>query len=93
MELIDPKTLSDTLRCVGKGGIVCDTDILGGVYTLNGFDPIKEIPNSVYLIRFFPNFPTQRTIENIFPLSTVTTYNPPSELSIPLRILQIRFPI
>lgn len=66
LELVGPKTLRDTLRCVEKGGIVCNTGILGGVYTLNGFDPIKEIPNGVYLTGFFSNFPTQRTIEDIF---------------------------
>ena len=29
LELVGPKTLPDTLRCVQKGGIVCDTGILG----------------------------------------------------------------
>lgn len=66
LELVGPKTLRDTLRCVEKGGIVCNTGILGGVYTLGGFDPIKEIPNGVYLTGFFSNFPTQPTIEDIF---------------------------
>ena len=49
LELVGPKTLRDTLRCVEKGGVVCNTGILGGVYALNGFDPIKEIPNGVGL--------------------------------------------
>ena len=66
LELVGPKTLRDTLRCVEKGGIVCNTGILGGVYTLGGFDPIKEIPNGVYLTGFFSNFPTQRTMTDIF---------------------------
>lgn len=66
LELVGPKTLRDTLQCVEKGGIVCNTGILGGVYTLNGFDPIKEIPNGVCLTGFFSNYPTQQTIEDIF---------------------------
>lgn len=66
LELVGPKTLRDTLRCVEKGGIVCNTGILGGVYTLNSFDPIKEIPNGVYLTGFFSNYPTQRMIGDIF---------------------------
>ncbi len=66
LELVGPKTLRDTLRCVEKGGIVCSTGILGGVYALNGFDPIKEIPNGVYLTGFFSNYPTQQTMEDIF---------------------------
>ncbi|MCI8294640.1 MAG: zinc-binding dehydrogenase [Lachnospiraceae bacterium] len=66
LELVGPKTLPDTLRCVEKGGIVCDTGILGGVYTLNGFDPIKDIPNGVYLTGFFSNYPTEKTMRDIF---------------------------
>lgn len=66
LELVGPKTLPDTLRCVEKGGIVCDTGILGGVYTLNGFDPIKDIPNGVYLTGFFSNYPTEKTMRGIF---------------------------
>lgn len=56
----------DTLRCVRKGGIVCDTGILGGVYALDGFDPIKDIPNGVYLTGYFSNSPTQETVDDIF---------------------------
>lgn len=66
LELVGPKTLPDTLRCVEKGGIVCNTGILGGVYTLNGFDPIKDIPNGVYLTGFFSNYPTEKTMRDIF---------------------------
>lgn len=54
LELIGPKTLRDSLRCVYPGGIVCQTGLLGGVYVLDDFDPIKEIPNGVYLTGFFP---------------------------------------
>ncbi|MBO5092931.1 MAG: zinc-binding dehydrogenase [Lachnospiraceae bacterium] len=66
LELVGPKTLRDTLRCVETGGVVCNTGILGGVYALNGFDPIKEIPNGVYLTGFFSNYPTQKSMEDIF---------------------------
>lgn len=66
LELVGPKTLNDTLRCMEQGGIVCNTGVLGGVYTLNEFDPIKDIPNGVYLTGFFSNMPTQKTIDDIF---------------------------
>lgn len=66
LELVGPKTLPDTLHCVEKGGIVCNTGILGGAYTLNGFDPIKDIPNGVYLTGFFSNYPTEETMRDIF---------------------------
>ena len=66
LELVGSKTLYDTLRCVEKGGIVCHTGILGGVYALNGFDPIKFIPNGVYLTGFYSNAPTQKAMDRIF---------------------------
>lgn len=66
LELVGPKTLYDTLRCVSKNGIVCHTGILGGVYALNDFDPIKFIPNGVYLTGFYSNWPTQDVIDDIF---------------------------
>ncbi len=66
LELVGPKTVKDTLGCVEKGGIVCNTGILGGVYALNGFDPIKDIPNGVYLTGFYSNNPEEKTIQEIF---------------------------
>ena len=66
LDLIGPRNLKDTLTAVEKGGIVCQTGILGGVYALNGFDPIKDIPNGVYLTGFFSNYPTQQRMDEIF---------------------------
>ncbi len=66
LDLIGPRSLKDTLTAVEKGGIVCQTGILGGVYALNGFDPIKDIPNGVYLTGFFSNYPAQQIIDEIF---------------------------
>jgi NADPH:quinone reductase-like Zn-dependent oxidoreductase len=51
---------------VEKGGIVCSTGILGGVYAMHGFDPIKDIPNGVYLTGFFSNYPTQEVVNQMF---------------------------
>lgn len=66
LDLVGPKFLADTLTAVEEGAIVCNTGILGGVYTLNNFDPIKDIPNNVYLTGFFSNYPTQKIIDDIF---------------------------
>lgn len=66
LELIGPRTLPDTLYSVVEGGIVCDTGVLGRVYTLNQFDPIKGIPNGVYLTGFFSNYPTPEMMGDIF---------------------------
>ena len=70
LDLVGPRNLRDTLMSVEKGGVVCQTGILGGVYTLNGFDPIKDIPNGVYLTGFFSNYPTQKIITEIFTFLT-----------------------
>lgn len=66
LDLVGPRNLLDTLRTVEKGGIVCQTGILGGVYTLEGFDPIKDIPNGVYLTGFYSNYPTQEIVDDMF---------------------------
>ena len=66
LDLIGPRNLKDTLTTVEKGGIVCQTGLLGDVYALNGFDPIKDIPNGVYLTGFFSNYPTQQIMDEIF---------------------------
>ncbi|MCD7799782.1 MAG: zinc-binding dehydrogenase [Ruminococcus sp.] len=66
LELVGVKTISDTLNAVEKGGIVCNTGVLGNVYALNNFDPIKFIPNGVYLTGFFSNYPTQTVMNDIF---------------------------
>lgn len=76
LELVGPKTLRDSLRCACRGGIVCNTGILGGVYYLDGFDPIKEIPNGVYLSGFFSNYPTQRTVDDILTFLRVHMLQP-----------------
>ena len=65
-DLIGPRNLKDTLTSAEKGGIVCQTGLLGGVYVLNGFDPIKDIPNGVYLTGFFSNYPSQQIVDDIF---------------------------
>ena len=66
LELVGPRTLRDTMGCVDKGGIVCNTGVLGGVYRLNDFDLIKGIPNGVYLTGFHSNWPSQERMDAIF---------------------------
>ena len=61
LDLIGPGNLRDTLTAVEKDGIVCQTGLLGGIYALNGFDPIKDIPNGVYLTGFFPTIRHNRS--------------------------------
>ncbi|MGJ3256764.1 MAG: zinc-binding alcohol dehydrogenase family protein [Alcanivorax sp.] len=52
LELIGATTLLDSLRCVGQGGIVCMTGILGGEWVLNDFHPMGDIPTAVKLTSY-----------------------------------------
>lgn len=62
LELIGASTLKESLKITAFHGIVCHTGLLGGVYGLKSFDPIKEIPSGVYLTGFYSNYPTQAQI-------------------------------
>lgn len=66
LELIGPKTLEDSMKCLNDGGICCVTGVLGGVEYMDEFDPIKIIPNNTFLTSFFSNYPTQEIIDEIF---------------------------
>ena len=66
LELIGPKTLEDSMKCLKIGGICCNTGILGGDEYISQFDPIKIIPNNCYLTSFFSNYPTQEIIDKLF---------------------------
>ena len=68
LELVGPKTLHDSLLTVSRPGFVCNTGILGNQFTVEHFDPIKYIPNGVFLTGFFSNYPTQTTIDNMMEL-------------------------
>jgi NADPH2:quinone reductase len=52
LELIGATTLLDSLRCVGRGGIVCMTGMLGGKWVLNDFHPMGDIPTAVKLTSY-----------------------------------------
>ena len=66
LELVGIKTLRDTMFALDEGAVICNTGVLGKVYEWDSFDPIKDIPNGVYLTGFFSNYPTQKMIQEIF---------------------------
>ncbi len=73
LELIGASTVLESLKLAAYHGIVCHTGVLGKKGSLDGFDPIKDIPNGVYLTGFFSNYPTQQSIDAI--LQLLTTHN------------------
>ncbi len=76
LELIGASTLRDSLRLTAMHGIVCHTGLLGGVYGLKDFDPIKEIPSGVYLTGFYSNYPTQRQVNDMMELIEKSDIHP-----------------
>lgn len=65
LELIGASTLRESLKLTSLHGIVCHTGLLGGVYGLKNFDPIKGIPSGVYLTGFYSNNPNQHQIDGM----------------------------
>jgi NADPH:quinone reductase-like Zn-dependent oxidoreductase len=73
LELVGVSTLLESLKLVAYHGIACCTGMLDKKGLLDRFDPIKDIPNGVYLTGFFSNYPSQKAIDAIF--SLIKTYN------------------
>ena len=76
LELIGPATLQDSLKCVSHPGYVCNTGVLGNKFTIQNFDPIKFIPNVVFLTGFFSNFPALEAIDGILNLLETSGQKP-----------------
>ncbi|MDE6498699.1 MAG: zinc-binding dehydrogenase [Muribaculaceae bacterium] len=68
LELIGAATLGESLRLTEMHGIVCQTGLLGGMFGLKNFDPIKDIPSGVYLTGFYSNRPSQAQIDGMMGL-------------------------
>lgn len=52
LELVGASTLLDSLRCVGRRGIVCMTGMLGGSWVLDHFHPMGDVPTAVKLTSY-----------------------------------------
>lgn len=76
LELIGASTLLESLRVTAIHGIVCHTGLLGNVFSLKDFDPIKEIPSGVYLTGFYSNSPTQQQINCMMNLIVSNAIHP-----------------
>jgi len=84
LEIIGPATLRESLRLLAPRGIVCHTGVLGGKYVLDGFDPIKEIPNGCYLTGFYSNRPTQSEVDGMMALMASADIHPVVDSVLPL---------
>lgn len=52
LDLIGPAALRDTFTHMKEGSIVCCTGLLGGIWTLDDFDPLEDMPPDSYLTSF-----------------------------------------
>jgi NADPH:quinone reductase-like Zn-dependent oxidoreductase len=52
LDLVGGPAISASLRAAGRGGVVCNTGILGGVWTIERFQPLEDIPSGVKLTAF-----------------------------------------
>lgn len=76
LELIGASTLLESLRVTALHGIVCHTGLLGNVFALKDFDPIKDIPSGVYLTGFYSNRPSQAQIDGMMNLIEASGVHP-----------------
>ncbi|WP_373838767.1 zinc-binding dehydrogenase [Methanospirillum sp.] len=66
LELVGPATLEESITFLAHKGTLCVTGMLGNKGVIENFDPIKYIPNGVYMTSFFSNYPKQEIIDTIF---------------------------
>lgn len=65
LELIGPATLKDTCGHIQENGIVCSTGQLGGQWTMEGFDPIMDLPANGYLTSFYSGNVSKETLNEM----------------------------
>lgn len=66
LDLVGAATLRDTFDHIRERGIVCNTGQLGGVWTLDDFDPIVELKNDSYLTSFYSGLVSQARLDAMF---------------------------
>jgi NADPH:quinone reductase-like Zn-dependent oxidoreductase len=66
LDIVGPAAIRDSLHHLARNGIVSSTGQLGGVWTLNNFDPITAIPNGRYLTSFYSGDVTESQIQEMF---------------------------
>lgn len=65
-DLIGPSAVRDSLAHLAEFGIVSATGQLGGVWTLDDFDPITAIPNNRYLTGFYSGDVDTKKVQALF---------------------------
>ena len=66
LELIGPKTISDSLLHLKEEGIICSAGQLGDRWFLEDFDPIMELRENVYLTTFYSGNVSKEKMNEMF---------------------------
>jgi NADPH:quinone reductase-like Zn-dependent oxidoreductase len=66
VDLIGPAAVRDSLTHTAEWGVVSSTGQLGGLWTLDGFDPIMDIPNNRYLTGFYSGDVDAQRVQKLF---------------------------
>ena len=66
LELVGPASFRDTFAHTNEGGIVCFTGQLGGVWEINGLEPIMELPPNSYLTSFYSGNVSLEKLQEMF---------------------------
>ena len=66
LDLIGPASLRDSFNHTNERGIVCETGLLGNVWTISDFDPITEMPVNGYLTSFHSANVTRDKLQELF---------------------------
>lgn len=66
IDLIGPSAVRDSLKHLAEFGVESATGELGGVWTLDGFDPITDIPNNRYLTGFYSGDVDAEKVQALF---------------------------
>ena len=65
LDLIGPAALRDTFTHTKEGGIICETGLLGGKWTLEDFDPPEDMPANGYLTAFHSGNVTEQSLQEM----------------------------
>ena len=66
LELVGPAVMKDSMKHLARGGILCNTGLLGGKWDLEGFEPIGDLAEDAYLTSFYSGNVREEHLSELF---------------------------
>ncbi len=66
LELVGPAVMKDSMKHLARGGILCNTGLLGGKWDLEGFEPIGDLAEDAYLTSFYSRNVREEHLSELF---------------------------